>query len=161
MRLLVWKLVRFLVRLVTLPTSHHLLGEVYLVEIAAPSGMPGGRAATGQIRRPQGSCRKATHTDRGKVISGKAAFFRKTGLQKTSGKQTDSPAQQESGTRPGRVDFGAKVCRNEKKRLSLQPGTRMVPPAGMHGIDTQQPRGVAQGQSRGQGRERRGVAQSG
>ena len=123
--------------------------------------MPGGRAATGQIRRPQGSCRKATHTDRGKVISGKAAFFRKTGLQKTSGKQTDSPAQQESGTRPGRVDFGAKVCRNEKKRLSLQPGTRMVPPAGMPGIDTQQPRGVAQGQSRGQGRERRGVAQSG
>ena len=83
--------------------------------------MPGGRAATGQIRRPQGSCRKATHTDRGKVISGKAAFFRKTGLQKTSGKQTDSPAQQESGTRPGRVDFGAKVCRNEKSGYLCNP----------------------------------------
>ena len=88
-------------------------------------------------------------------------FLENRAAKKPSGKQTDSPAQQESGTQPGKADFGVKVCRNEKKRLSLQPGTRKVPPVGMPGIDTQQPRGVAQGQSRGQGRERRGVAQSG
>nr|DAQ51033.1 MAG TPA: hypothetical protein [Caudoviricetes sp.] len=67
--------------------------------------MPGGRAATGQIRRPQGSSRKATHTDRGKVISGKAACFWKTGRQKNrpASKQTAPPNRNPARSRERRI----------------------------------------------------------
>lgn len=56
-----------------------------------------------------------------KSYPGKPPVSGKQGGKKPSGKQTDSPAQQESGTQPGKADFGVKVCRNEKSGYLCNP----------------------------------------
>ena len=81
--------------------------------------------------------------------------------RKTSGKQTGNSRNRNPAHRRAQWISGKKFAGTKKSGYLCNPESGRFPRPEMPGIDTRQPSGVAQGQSRGQGRERRGVAQSG
>ena len=81
--------------------------------------------------------------------------------RKTSGKQTGNSRNRNPAHRRAQWISGKKFAGTKKSGYLCNPESGRFPRPEMPGIDTRQPCGVAQGQSRGQGRERRGVAQSG
>ena len=119
------------------------------------------RSETGAGTETETGTGTGTGTEKRQGIGKRLPRTPKPERRKTSGKQTGNSRNRNPAHRRAQWISGKKFAGTKKSGYLCNPESGRFPRPEMPGIDTRQPCGVAQGQSRGQGRERRGVAQSG